>query len=330
MFAKVRSTFATTRSLAEVVREAFARHRDDARAVVDCSEAGPLAPARRAPSGTASEAPLAFGKCSSIAIRGKMPSPSPLGGRYGTTREMAGTPRTFPPTGTRPYRSTRAPEPESAPAESTQPAVRLDGDWIQTMDASSGDLYYCNLKTGESSWDPPPKVPPPTPQETASLLRAATMPRSVSVPRGGVPRAEPPPVPPREPKTTKEHPRRASSAPRDALPSATRPWERFSKRGRESVRGSSFSPFTALSKDTPAERYETRRGGDEARLRLVRPRGGVLANAVAKNAIVARRAVQSDGPAVLARVGDRAYLVDSAGVQRRGRAASPAVGPVGE
>jgi hypothetical protein len=39
MFAKVRSTFATTRSLAEVVREAFARHRDDARAVVDCSEA---------------------------------------------------------------------------------------------------------------------------------------------------------------------------------------------------------------------------------------------------------------------------------------------------
>jgi hypothetical protein len=37
--AKVRSTFATTRSLAEVVREAFARHRDDARAVVDCSEA---------------------------------------------------------------------------------------------------------------------------------------------------------------------------------------------------------------------------------------------------------------------------------------------------
>ena len=72
-----------------------------------------------------------------------------------------------PADGYAPIPQTRAPEPESAPAESTQPAVRLDGDWIQTMDASSGDLYYCNLKTGESSWDPPPKVPPPTPQETA-------------------------------------------------------------------------------------------------------------------------------------------------------------------
>ena len=57
-----------------------------------------------------------------------------------------------PAEGYAPIPRARAPEPESAPAESTQPAVRLDGDWIQTMDASSGDLYYCNLKTGESSW----------------------------------------------------------------------------------------------------------------------------------------------------------------------------------
>ena len=57
-----------------------------------------------------------------------------------------------------PIPQTRALEPESAPADATQPAVRLGGDWIQTMDASSGDLYYCNLKTGESSWDKPAEL----------------------------------------------------------------------------------------------------------------------------------------------------------------------------
>ena len=49
------------------------------------------------------------------------------------------------------------------------------------MDTASGDLYYCNLRTGESSWEPPPKVPPPTPQETASLLAMpVAMPRSAA------------------------------------------------------------------------------------------------------------------------------------------------------
>ena len=142
-----------------------------------------------------------------------------------------------------PIPQTRALEPESAPADATQPAVRLGGDWIQTMDASSGDLYYCNLKTGESSWEPPAKVPPPTPQETASLLRATASSRvdssatgvSAAPPRVGVSEFRARPF--------------SSSVPRDALPSATRPWERFSKKKRAS------SSFAAESVDSAFERY---------------------------------------------------------------------------
>ena len=138
-----------------------------------------------------------------------------------------------PAEGYAPIPRARTPEPESAPAEATQPAVRLDGDWIQTMDTASGDLYYCNLKTGESSWEPPPKVPPPTPQETASLLRAVAMPRSAAPARFVNPdsSATPPAVPPRD-----VVPKRFGT-PRDALPSATRPWERFSKRASLAAKG---------------------------------------------------------------------------------------------
>ena len=139
-----------------------------------------------------------------------------------------------PAEGYAPIPRARAPEPESAPAEATQPAVRLDGDWIQTMDTASGDLYYCNLRTGESSWEPPPKVPPPTPQETASLLAMpVAMPRSAAPARFVNPdsNSTPPATPPRD-----VVPKRFGK-PRDALPSATRPWERFSKRASLAAKG---------------------------------------------------------------------------------------------
>lgn len=56
-----------------------------------------------------------------------------------------------------------------------QQATPLPPGWVQTIDPSSGRMYYANATTGESSWEvpqllnvlppPPPSLPPPTSTE---------------------------------------------------------------------------------------------------------------------------------------------------------------------
>ena len=155
--------------------------------------------------------------------------------------------------------------------EDTKPVVHLGNDWAQVLDEPSGEIYYCNLKTGETSWSKPFSVPPPTPLESADLRRSSTMPHT----RSEVYRSElygqlvttgestkaPPPVPflrsdaftsgagftrtqsLSRNRTTPgllnqgKSSTQSSSLHRRAseLPSVTRPWERFSKRFREAL-----------------------------------------------------------------------------------------------
>jgi hypothetical protein len=50
---------------------------------------------------------------------------------------------------------------EAAAATMLKGEVQLPPDWTTAVDPDSGDKYYFNTRTNETSWDPPPVEPPP-------------------------------------------------------------------------------------------------------------------------------------------------------------------------
>jgi len=60
---------------------------------------------------------------------------------------------------------------QSSQPQPTQPeagAPSLPPGWVAIQDPSSGQTYYANQTTGESSWDPPAVAPAPAPQPAAA------------------------------------------------------------------------------------------------------------------------------------------------------------------
>ena len=128
----------------------------------------------------------------------------------------------------------------------TQPAVRLDGDWIQTMDTASGDLYYCNL-SGSRRGNRLRKFPR---RRRRNRVVAGDAGGDAAVGRAGAVRKPRFELDAAGDAAAGVVPKRFGK-PRDALPSATRPWGRFSKRASLAAKGgASF----AERRDTPPRR----------------------------------------------------------------------------